>query len=172
MANKRPAADPLRGIDPGQLEAIIRKFPVRACVFVTNFSNPLGSSIPDEKKAALVELITRYKIPLIEDDIYGELYFRHRPKTCKSYDKEGGVLYCSSLSKSLAPGYRIGWTLAGRFTRQLIRTKLMHTVTGTTLTLHTQCLRYMQGSCSISRRRPKYPARRVGSSCGSNSTNN
>jgi DNA-binding transcriptional MocR family regulator len=163
------AADPLTGIDPDQLEAVIRKFPVKACVFVTNFSNPLGCSIPDEKKAALVDLITRYRIPLIEDDIYGELYFgRHRPRTCKSFDKEGWVLYCSSLSKSLAPGYRIGWTLAGRFTQQLIRIKLMHTVTGTTLTqeaiahflgigryeyhlkklrkaLHTQCLRYMQG---------------------------
>jgi DNA-binding transcriptional MocR family regulator len=125
--------------------------------------------MPDDKKKALVELLTRYKIPLIEDDIYGELYFgRHRPKTCKSFDKEGWVLYCSSLSKSLAPGYRIGWVLPGRFREELIRLKMMHTITGTTITqmamahflgigryeyhlkkmrkaLHTQCLRYQQG---------------------------
>lgn len=161
--------DPLTGVDPDHLATLIRKFPVKACVFVTNFSNPLGACMPDEKKKALVELVTRHQIPLIEDDIYGELYFgRHRPKTCKTYDKEGWVLYCSSLSKSLAPGYRIGWTLPGRFTEQVVRVKMMHTVTGTTITqqaiahflsigryeyhlkklrksLHTQCLRYVQG---------------------------
>ncbi|HTI12450.1 MAG TPA: PLP-dependent aminotransferase family protein [Puia sp.] len=162
-------ADPLTGVNPGHLAALIDQFPVKACVFVPNFSNPLGSCMPDETKRALVELLTRRQIPLIEDDIYGELYFgRHRPKTCKTFDKEGWVLQCSSLSKSLAPGYRIGWILPGRFTEQVIRMKLMHTVTGTTITqqaiahflsigryeyhlkklrkaLHTQCLRYLQG---------------------------
>ena len=163
------ASDPLTGIDPQQLESLIRKFPVKACVFVPNFSNPLGSCMPDEKKKALVELITRHRIPLIEDDIYGEMYFgRHRPRNCKSFDTEGWVLYCSSLSKSLAPGYRIGWAIPGRFTKRVIQLKMMHTVSGTTLTqeaiahflgigryeyhlkklrkaLHTQCLRYLQG---------------------------
>jgi DNA-binding transcriptional MocR family regulator len=163
------AADPMTGIDPSALEAMIQRFPVKACVFVTNFGNPLGNCIPDEKKAALVELITRYRIPLIEDDIYGELYFgKHRPRTCKTFDKEGWVLYCSSLSKSLVPGYRIGWTIPGRFAAELSRIKMMHTVSGTTITqaavahflgigryeyhlknlrkaLHTQCLRYIQG---------------------------
>jgi DNA-binding transcriptional MocR family regulator len=162
-------ADPLTGVDPDHLEALMDKFPIKACVFVPNFSNPLGGCMPDEKKQALVELITRRQIPLIEDDIYGELYFgRHRPKTCKTFDKEGWVLHCSSLSKSLAPGYRIGWVLPGRFTEEVIRMKMMHTVTGATITqqaiahflsigryeyhlkklrkaLHTQCLRYLQG---------------------------
>lgn len=165
-------ADPLKGVDPEHLEALMDKFPIKACVFVTNFSNPLGSCMPDEKKKALVELITRRQIPLIEDDIYGELYFgRHRPKTCKTFDKEGWVLQCSSLSKSLAPGYRIGWAIPGRFTEKVVRLKLIHTVTGTTITqqaiahflsigryeyhlkklrkaLHTQCLRYTQGIMS------------------------
>jgi DNA-binding transcriptional MocR family regulator len=163
------AADPMTGVDPQQLESLLQKFPIKACLFVTNFSNPLGSCMPDEKKKALVELITRHRIPLIEDDIYGEMYFgRHRPRTCKSFDKEGWVLYCSSLSKSLAPGYRIGWAIPGRFTKRMIQVKMMHTVAGTTLTqaaiahflgigryeyhlkklrkaLHTQCLRYLQG---------------------------
>jgi len=162
-------ADPLTGVDPDHLEALMDKFPLKACVFVPNFSNPLGSCMPDEKKQTLVELVTRRQIPLIEDDIYGELYFgRHRPKTCKTFDKEGWVLHCSSLSKSLAPGYRIGWILPGRFTEAVVRMKLMHTVTGTTITqqaiahflsigryeyhlkklrkaLHTQSLRYLQG---------------------------
>jgi DNA-binding transcriptional MocR family regulator len=162
------AADPVTGVDTAQLADMIKKFPIRACVFVTSFGNPSGHCMPDENKKALVELLARHRIPLIEDDIYGELYFgRHRPKTCKSYDKDGWVLYCSSLSKSLAPGYRIGWVLPGRFTEELVRIKMMHTVTGTAITqqatahflgigryeyhlkklrkaLHTQCLRYQQ----------------------------
>ena len=163
------ATDPLTGIDPDHLTALIKKFPIKACVFVTTFGNPLGSCMPDEKKKALVELLTRHRIPLIEDDIYGEMYFgRSRPRTCKSFDKEGWVLYCSSLSKSLAPGYRIGWALPGRFTDDVVRIKMMHNIACTTITqqaiahflgvgrfdfhlrklrkaLHTQCLRYMQG---------------------------
>jgi len=162
-------SDPMTGVDPATLAAMIKKFPVKACVFVPNFSNPLGSCMPDENKKALVDLLTKARIPLIEDDIYGELYFgRHRPKTCKTFDKEGWVLQCSSLSKSLAPGYRIGWAIPGRFKDQVVRLKMMHTVSGVTITqqaiahflsigryeyhlkklrkaLHTQCLRYMQG---------------------------
>ncbi|HWB94846.1 MAG TPA: PLP-dependent aminotransferase family protein [Puia sp.] len=163
------ATDPVTGIDPDHLAGLISKFPIKACVFVTNFGNPLGFCMPDEKKRALVQLLSQHCIPLIEDDIYGELYFgSSRPKNCKSFDKEGWVLYCSSLSKSLAPGYRIGWTLPGRFTEEVMRTKMMFNVTGTTITqraiahflgigryeyhlkklrkaLHTQCLRYLQG---------------------------
>jgi DNA-binding transcriptional MocR family regulator len=162
-------ADPVTGVDPEQLEKAIEKTPVSACLFIPNFSTPLGSCMPDEKKKALVELVTRRQIPLIEDDIYGEMYFgRHRPKTCKSFDKEGWVMQCSSISKSLAPGYRIGWIIPGRFFSQVLRLKLTYTVTGTTITqtaiahflsqgryeyhlkklrkaLHTQSLRYLQG---------------------------
>jgi len=162
-------SDPLAGVDVDQLASLIARFPIRACLFVPNFSNPTGSCMPDDRKKALVQLITRHRIPLIEDDIYGELYFgRHRPRTCKTFDKEGWVLQCSSFSKSLAPGYRIGWAIPGRFTKEVLALKLAHTVTGTTITqqaiahfleigrfeyhlkklrkaLHTQCLRYVQG---------------------------
>ena len=161
--------DPVTGMDIDELARAIKKSLINACIFVLNFNNPLGSSMPDEKKQALVELVTKYKIPLIEDDIYGEMYFgRHRPKNCKTFDKEGWVLYCSSLSKSLAPGYRIGWAMPGRFAAKVLQLKMVHTLTGTTITqlaiahflsigryeyhlkklrkaLHTQCLRYIQG---------------------------
>jgi DNA-binding transcriptional MocR family regulator len=161
--------DPATGIDLNYLEKAIPEFNIRACAFVPNFNNPLGSCMPDSKKKDLVTLITRNRLPLIEDDIYGELYFgRHRPRTCKSFDKEGWVLHCSSLSKSLAPGYRIGWCIPGRFMEKVQNLKLMHTVSGTTLTqvatahflsigrydyhlkklrnaLYTQYLRYVQG---------------------------
>ena len=60
-------------------------------------------------------MITKHNIPLIEDDIYGELYFgKNRPRTCKYYDTKGLVMHCSSLSKSLTPGYRIGWIITGK----------------------------------------------------------
>lgn len=163
------SSDPITGPDLDSLERVIREVPVKACVLVPNFNNPSGSCIPDEQKKKLVELITRHHIPLIEDDIYGELYFgRHRPKTCKYYDTKGLVMHCSSLSKSLAPGYRVGWALPGRYLDQVSALKMMHTISSPTLTqvaiahflsigryeyhlknlrkaLHTQCLRYIQG---------------------------
>jgi DNA-binding transcriptional MocR family regulator len=89
---------------------------VKACIVVSNFSNPLGSSIPDEKKKVLVEMLAAREIPLIEDDVYGELFFGHeRPKVAKAFDTTGNVLLCSSFSKTLAPGYRVGWVAPGRF---------------------------------------------------------
>ena len=163
------SSDPVTGADLDCLRKVINKFPIKACIFVPNFSNPLGSLMPDEKKQELVDIITQHNIPLIEDDIYGELYFgKHRPKTCKSFDKKGLVIHCSSLSKSVAPGYRIGWILPGKFLEPVMRLKMMHTSSSTTLTqvamahflsigryeyhlknlrkaLYTQSMRYIQG---------------------------
>lgn len=160
--------DPETGIDIDYLANAIDTGNVKACLFVTNFSNPIGSCMPDERKKKLVALITEKRIPLIEDDIYGEIYFgKSRPRTCKSYDTEGWVMVCSSVSKSLAPGYRVGWCMPGRFKYQVINTKMMHTISSATPTqaaialffetgrydlhmrnlrraLHMQCLRYMQ----------------------------
>ncbi|HEV7621169.1 MAG TPA: PLP-dependent aminotransferase family protein, partial [Flavisolibacter sp.] len=127
--------DPVKGVDVKQVENAIINFNVKACVFVPNFNNPIGSCMPDAEKKKLVELITQHKIPLIEDDIYGEMYFgKNRPKTCKSFDKEGWVLHCSSISKSLAPGYRIGWCIPGKFTEKLKQLKMLHTISGPTIT--------------------------------------
>lgn len=114
------ATDPRDGIILDALAAAIRRQKVKACLFVTNFSNPLGSCMPDANKKELVELLARREIPLIEDDIYGDLYFgATRPRTAKAYDKQGLVLLCSSFSKTLAPGYRVGWTAPGRFRPQV-----------------------------------------------------
>ena len=160
--------DPVTGIDLDYLEQAIPRFDIKACLFVNNFNNPLGSCMPDERKKQLVEMLALKQIPLIEDDIYGELYFgKTRPKTCKTFDKNGLVLHCASFSKSLAPGFRIGWTIPGRFKEKVISLKRMHTVSTNTLTqaavadflsngrfelhlrhlrkaLHTQSLRYLQ----------------------------
>jgi DNA-binding transcriptional MocR family regulator len=126
--------DPATGIDLAQLEKSIKKFNIKTCLFVCNFNNPMGSCLSDEKKKKLVELLSRNNIPLIEDDIYGELYFgKTRPRTCKSFDKKGMVIQCGSFSKCLAPGYRIGWVMPGKFKEQVIRIKRMHNVSTNTL---------------------------------------
>jgi DNA-binding transcriptional MocR family regulator len=96
---------------------------------MTNFQNPLGSLMPDEKKKALVELLNAHDIPIIEDDVYGELYFgSKRPTSAKAFDAKGLVMHCSSFSKCLAPGYRIGWAAPGRFTQEVARLKLTTTL--------------------------------------------
>ena len=89
------------------------------------FQNPLGSLMPVEGKQAMVRLLAQYQVPLIEDDVYGELYFgQHRPLPAKAFDTEGLVLHCSSFSKSLAPGYRVGWVAAGKFAQTIQRIKI------------------------------------------------
>jgi len=127
--------NPDTGIDIDYLAEAMDKVDIKVCLFVTNFSNPVGSCMPDDSKQRLVKLITERQIPLIEDDIYGEIYFgKSRPRTCKSYDTEGWVLLCSSVSKSIAPGYRVGWCIPGRFKDQVINIKMMHTISSATPT--------------------------------------
>ena len=123
------ATDPRDGIDLDALEIAIRRHRPKACWVMTNFQNPLGGTMGEEKKRALVELVTRHRLPLIEDDVYSELYFgEHRPVSTKAYDREGWVMHCSSFSKTLAPGYRIGWVAAGRFRQAVARQKLVNTL--------------------------------------------
>lgn len=162
------SSSPVTGLDLDCLQQAIKKYPIKACVVIPNFNNPLGGCMPDENKKKLVEIITKKNIPLIEDDIYGELYFgKNRPRTCKYYDTKGLVMHCTSLSKSLAPGYRVGWTIPGKFLDEVKQIKRIHNISSPTLTqaaiahflqhgryeyhlknirksLHTQCLRYVQ----------------------------
>ena len=106
---------PREGISVEALQLALEKWPVKACVVVSNFSNPTGASMSDERKRQLVELLQAQDVPLIEDDVYGDLGFsQRRPSTCKAHDKTGNVLYCSSFSKTLSPGLRVGWIAPGR----------------------------------------------------------
>ena len=120
---------PREGIDLAALEAAIVRHRPKACWLMTTFQNPLGSLMPEAKKKALVALTTRHGVALIEDDVYAELYFGdQRPLPAKAFDTEGLVLHCGSFSKSLAPGYRIGWAAPGRFARAVARHKLTSTL--------------------------------------------
>ncbi len=117
---------PREGISIEALRYAIEQSRISACLVITNFGNPLGSQMPDERKRELVELLACHEIPLIEDDIYGDLGFANdRPSTAKSFDRSGMVIYCSSFSKTIAPGYRVGWAIAGRFRAEMERLKMM-----------------------------------------------
>lgn len=157
---------PTTGIDLDALKKVIHK--IKACCFMSNFSNPLGSLMPDENKMELVKMLTHHNIPLIEDDLYGNLFFGAvRPKPCKFYDEAGIVMWCGSVSKTLAPGYRVGWVAPGQFKEKLIRLKLIQTISTPSLyqevvadfmehgrydhhlrnfrhTLHTNCLQFQR----------------------------
>ncbi|MEN9658359.1 MAG: hypothetical protein RL571_1824 [Pseudomonadota bacterium] len=119
---------PQTGISIEALELATRSDEVKACVLLPNFSNPLGSLMPDENKKRLVELLAERHIPLIEDDLYGEFYYKgDRPRPAKAFDKEGNVMLISSFTKTVAPGFRIGWVVAGRHHQKVEQLKFINT---------------------------------------------
>lgn len=106
---------PVGGIDLDALAKALRRRKVAAIAVQPNFHNPLGSLMPDDAKRALVALAERHGLPIIEDDTYGDIGFSHeRPSVLKSFDAAGDVFYCSSVSKALSPGFRVGWCVPGR----------------------------------------------------------
>ncbi|MBB6330322.1 DNA-binding transcriptional MocR family regulator [Chryseobacterium sediminis] len=120
---------PLTGINIQELEEICSSQTISACLLISNFNNPNGITLNNEQKSAIVAFAEKMQVPVIEDDIYGDLHFQaQRPTTIKSYDEHGWVMLCSSFSKSAAPGYRIGWCAAGRFTEQVIKLKAVTNV--------------------------------------------
>lgn len=111
---------PRDGISLEALEFAIEHNPIRAVFVISNFNNPLGSKIPDERKKALVDLLARHEIPLIENDVSGELYFgEKRPLVCKAFDTKGLVILVSSFSKDISPGLHLGWVAAGRYSSEV-----------------------------------------------------
>jgi DNA-binding transcriptional MocR family regulator len=129
--------DPRTGVSPEDIEHAVRSIPrIGACLLVTNYSNPLGCTLSDEKKKKVVSTLAKYRVPLIEDDIYGDLCppGDRRPITAKAFDTEGLVLLCSSISKTLAPGLRVGWIAPGRFRDQILQLKTNQTLACPTIT--------------------------------------
>jgi DNA-binding transcriptional MocR family regulator len=122
------------GIDLPLLAEALQRHPVKACLLVTNFSNPLGALMPDEAKRELLKMLARRDVPLIEDDIYGDLHFDGaRPRPARAFDRHGLVMLCGSFSKTLAPGYRVGYVAPGRYRDVVERLKFAQTVATPTL---------------------------------------
>ena len=102
--------DATTGIDLAALESALDRKSVKACLLSSSFNNPLGCTMPNKKKMMVLTLLARHRVPLIEDDIYGDIYFgSQRPTPFMALDQRGNTIYCSSFSKTIAPGYRIGW---------------------------------------------------------------
>lgn len=125
---------PRRGISIEALQLALDRWKIKACMLVPNFSNPTGALMPEERKKRLVQLLAEREVPLIEDDINGDLsHSAPRPKAAKSYDRKGLVMLCSSFSKTLAPGYRVGWVAPGRWREQIEHLKYINTMATATL---------------------------------------
>ncbi|MBO0763171.1 MAG: PLP-dependent aminotransferase family protein [Hyphomicrobiaceae bacterium] len=122
------------GIDLAALAQALKMRRITACLFASSFNNPLGCTMPDEKKHAVLEVLARHEVPLIEDDTYGDIYFgKERPTPFMALDRRGSTIYCSSFSKTVAPGYRIGWIATGRHMQQVLERKHALTLCGPAL---------------------------------------
>ena len=126
--------DAEHGISLGALELALEQWPVKAIMVTPTCNNPLGYSMDDERKRALVELARRYDVAIIEDDVYGDLaYAAPRPRSIAAFDEDGRVLLCSSVSKTLLPGLRLGWLAPGRYRDRALHEKYVSTGSSATL---------------------------------------
>jgi DNA-binding transcriptional MocR family regulator len=126
--------DASSGVDLTALRRALEATTVKACLFSSSFNNPLGCTMSDQKKKAVLQLLAKHRIPLIEDDIYGDIYFgEERPKPFMALDRYDNTIYCSSFSKTIAPGYRIGWVATGRHMAKVLESKLAFTLCGPAL---------------------------------------
>ncbi len=125
---------PCRGMSVGALEMALEQWTIGAVLVTPSFNNPLGYVMSDERKQRLAAIAAKHRMPMIEDDIYGDMgYQTQRPLTIKSFDEEGWVMLCSSISKTLAPGLRVGWCVPGRFYDQVEHQKYVASMNTATL---------------------------------------
>ena len=128
-------ADSVEGVSVSALEVAIEKNNIKACLFSSAFNNPLGCLTSEDKKMQVLSLLNKHRIPLIEDDVYGDIFFgRERPRPYSAMENAKNVIYCSSFSKTVAPGYRIGWVATTGNMEKLVAEKYATTLCGPTLT--------------------------------------
>jgi len=128
-------ADAVDGISVVALEAALEKNSIEACLFSSAFNNPLGCLTSEDKKNQVLTILNKYDVPLVEDDVYGDIFFgRERPRPYSAMEKAKKVIYCSSFSKTVAPGYRIGWIASSAYIEKLATEKYATTLSGPTLT--------------------------------------
>lgn len=117
------------GIELELLADAVERHPVKALILVPSFNNPSGSCMSEANRIELLELLADHNLPLVEDDIYGDLHFgAERPRPVKAFDQDGRVLYCGSFSKCLSPGLRVGWVAGGCYAEAVKRLKFISTI--------------------------------------------
>jgi DNA-binding transcriptional MocR family regulator len=128
---------PTEGLDPDSLEKLAKEHKIKVLISSANGQNPLGYTMSDENKKRVLRICKKYNIRLIEDDLYGEICYQDkRPKTYKYFDKDNIVTYCSSFSKFLGPGLRIGWCIPAKNSQNYIRHKLSLNLSTTSISQH------------------------------------
>ena len=117
------------GIDLDAFEQAVQNYPIKVCLLMLNAHNPIGFTVSDENKAKLYQLLQKHHIHLIEDDVYEELYYgQKKPLSMKYLDEDHLVLHCSSFSKTLGSGFRVGWVYAGQYSEKIQHIQLMSTL--------------------------------------------
>ena len=120
--------DPSTGMSIEALKLALQQWPVKLILLGSRFSNPTGSVMPEQHQKKMVSLVNDYQIKVIEDDIYGEIDFTGNNNTVlKTFDTQERVLYCSSFSKTVAPGLRIGWCVAGQSSEAIKAMQMFNT---------------------------------------------
>lgn len=128
-------ANPITGIEVDKFEELISKNDIKACILISNFNNPMGYSVSDENKEKIVQLASKKEVYIIESDVYSDLYFGdHRPKTYKNFDTVDIVFTCSSLSKTVSAGLRLGWIINAKFAEKIQKQQFINTVAVSTIT--------------------------------------
>ncbi|MFT5594848.1 MAG: DNA-binding transcriptional MocR family regulator [Oceanicoccus sp.] len=112
------------GISLDALTLALKQWPIKLIAVSARFSNPTGAAIQPEKQQQLFALAQKHDVYILEDDIYGELGFNQSINSViKTFDTDSRVMHCSSFSKTLSPGLRIGWCIAGKQHDSIITTQ-------------------------------------------------
>jgi len=122
------------GIDVDAVRQAVRGNRLGAALLVPNFNNPVGSCTPDDAKREIVRLLTEKGVPIIEDDVTGDLPLGGpRPRPMRAFDESGLVITCGSAAKTVALGFRVGWVVSSGFAQELKRAKFLASVAAPTL---------------------------------------
>lgn len=120
---------PEHGLDLEAFKKAITSYPIKVCLLMLNSHNPIGFTVSEDIKFELAKLLHEHEIYLIEDDVYEELFYdQKKPLSMKYYDQQNLVLHCSSFSKTLGAGFRVGWVYAGKFSEHIQHVQLMSTI--------------------------------------------
>ena len=115
---------PVHGMSLDALELLLSEKRVQAIVSMPSVHNPLGTCMSVANKQRLAELAHTYRVPVIEDALYAELqYATPLTPAVKAYDRDGWIIVCTSYTKTLAPGFRVGWVEGGRYARRIAELK-------------------------------------------------
>lgn len=127
-------SDTRTGIDLDALDSALDDTPIAACYVTPRCSNPIGSSMPVDHGKRLYAMACAHDFKIIEDDAnWGLSHSGTEPPTIKSLDDNRRVLYCSSLSKTLSPGLRVGWLVADKDARRIAESKYVLNLGGVPL---------------------------------------